>query len=259
MQIKEEVLGILKHCNIFLDAEEKTVLNIPEVKLERKLYCELDKVLNTIGLKWNKKLKCHIGDGEIFDNITAAIETGEYRDMKKELQFFPTPKNVSDKLFSKIKNLGTEILEPSAGHGDLAFELENYVTGANITLIEIDPRKCDILRDKIDKGNFNNNYTVINEDFLNFETDKKFDTIIANPPFNKNDGLRHFFKMYDMFSKNICCILPTSFIIDSTTINIRKDFQKIVKEEKLEVEVLKNGEFKESGTMIGTIIVSKIN
>ena len=42
-------------------------------------------------------------------------------------------------------------------------------------------------------------------------------------------------------------------------VNIRKDFQKIVKEEKLEVEVLKNGEFKESGTMIGTIIVSKIN
>ena len=65
--------------------------------------------------------------------------------------------------------------------------------------------------------------------------------------------------MYNMFSKNICCILPTGFILDSTTINIRKDFQKIIKEEKLEVEVLKNGEFKESGTMIGTIIVSKTN
>ena len=69
-------------------------------QLDRKQYISINEVLETIGLKWNRKEKAHIFDGEMIeDAIAEIIESGECETIKDTInrfQFFPTPDTLAD-------------------------------------------------------------------------------------------------------------------------------------------------------------------
>ena len=108
MKINDTVLDVLGNCRV-----EENVLYLP-ANLDRKVYTDVNKVLEALGGKWNRKAGGHVFDHSPADEIDDIILTGEYTDKKKEFQFFPTPSDIAEKLcdFAGI-NENTTVLEPS--------------------------------------------------------------------------------------------------------------------------------------------------
>lgn len=72
MQIPENVLAVLSRCSI-----QGTLLTLPEGQLDRKLYVAVNKVLEGLGGKWDRKAKAHVFDHEPSNDLDRAILTGE--------------------------------------------------------------------------------------------------------------------------------------------------------------------------------------
>lgn len=135
--------------------------------------------------------------------------------------FYPTPEALADKLLEGIDwNFVQSVLEPSAGKGDLAnvvvkrqhnryrFHGLKDEVGArkacDIDCIEIDP----VLRQMLEAQGFR----VVHDDFLTYETQKRYDLIVMNPPFDQGD--RHLLKALQLADRggSIRCILNAETI-----------------------------------------------
>lgn len=129
--------------------------------------------------------------------------------------FYPTPKELAEKMLIGIDWTFTrEILEPSAGKGDLAeaiqsvqkrhFDRWNSVD-IHIDTIEAEPDLISILKEK--------GFHVIGNDFLNFHTYKRYDAIIMNPPFANGD--LHLLKAINLMERwggYVVCLLNAETI-----------------------------------------------
>lgn len=78
-KIADNILDILGECRT-----EGNTLFLPDRQLERSTYQAVNKVLESIGGKWDRKAKGHVfaeGDpAELLDNVILA---GEITDLKK--------------------------------------------------------------------------------------------------------------------------------------------------------------------------------
>jgi phospholipid N-methyltransferase len=109
------------------------------------------------------------------------------------MDFFPTPPKLAEKMVKELEiKPGMNVLEPSAGKGDLADAVRNSHPEANIEVIEPVGDLRNILKAK--------GHTIIDRDFEGFEAeaDKSYDRIIMNPPFSKNRDVKHVKKAYDL-------------------------------------------------------------
>lgn len=124
--------------------------------------------------------------------------------------FYPTPERVVEKMLEGVDfTLVSSVLEPSAGKGDLAegintiFQRRTYHRWGDRDLdldcIELQPELQMILKGK--------GYRVVHNDFLSYNTFKRYDLIIANPPFSQ--GAKHLLKMLDMQENGggVICLL----------------------------------------------------
>ena len=141
-------------------------------------------------------------------------------------EFFPTPKSLLDRIESDFGDVWKDlqgdlsILEPSAGRGDIVdwlrkkpieYEISRYCrqihgNDADIDCIEIDPVLRSTLKEK--RG-----INIIHDDFLTFETAKKYDLIFMNPPFSNAD--RHLLKaihMQEKYGGMVVCIINAETI-----------------------------------------------
>ena len=82
---------------------------------------------------------------------------------------------------------------------------------------------------------------------------------IGNPPFAKLQSIKHFNHMVELLNQNgqLICILPSGDYDKSSSIKLRQEFTKFV-DDNCEVIHLDSGDFKESGTMVKTIIVKYV-
>lgn len=117
---------------------------------------------------------------------------------------------------------GKQILEPSAGKGDIL----DYLSGVhnipkeNLFCIESDPELQMILSGK--------GYKLIDTDFLKFGERYKFDVILMNPPFS--DGVDHLLKAWDVLTGgDIVCVLNAETVLNPYT-EKRKLLQRIIQE-----------------------------
>ena len=111
------------------------------------------------------------------------------------------------------------MLEPSAGKGDLVkairksfYKFSNERDyGTTIDCIEKDERLASIL-----KGD---GECVVYDDFLGFETFKRYDLIIMNPPFD--NGALHLLKAIDLMVNGgqIVCLLNAETLRNPYTNN----------------------------------------
>lgn len=129
--------------------------------------------------------------------------------------FYPTPEALADKLLEGIDwHFMESILEPSAGKGNLALSIVNkkhlhsgwyrrnqkeIIEAYDLDCIEIDP----VLRQTLEGQGFR----VVHDDFLNYETQKRYNLIVMNPPFDQ--GAAHLLKALDLMKRGgkIRCIL----------------------------------------------------
>ncbi len=160
-------------------------------------------------------------------------------------EFYPTPSNIINKMligidFEKINS----ILEPSAGKGDLVAAVKDklkysrswsrYHTDRynwDIDCIEIDQNLRYILQGK--------EYRIVHDDFLTYNTYKKYDLIIANPPFS--DGEKHLLKMLKMQENGgkIVCLLNAETLKNPYT-NNRKELLKKIEQYNAEIEYIQD-------------------
>lgn len=125
-------------------------------------------------------------------------------------QFYPTPKNLAGKMMKGIRfQRGQSILEPSAGKGDLidamidrpkedinGYRHDNSAGLNDIDAVEVDPNLRHILKGK--------GIRVVHDDFLTFDTFKRYDLIFMNPPFDR--GAEHLEKALSLLKPGGRCV-----------------------------------------------------
>ncbi len=263
---KEETL---KECTV-----EGTVIKLPAGQLDRKVYMEVKKALEGIGGKWKGGKVAGFVFASDPTDLLAEVAGGKKINLKKDFQFFGTPAGLADKVieYAELEE-GYRILEPEAGTGALAEAvIRDIGTATKIDCIELMPQNRLVL-EKLSYVN------LIGEDFMKMDLDGKYDAIIANPPFTKGQDIAHFRKMYDCLDKRgvVSCILGTGWLRSENKKpkafkewlddmegmadwkrfeNIGTDAQFIRKNgDRVYLEMVEAGTFKESGTNVRTMIV----
>lgn len=155
----------------------------------------------------------------------------------KNKDFYPAPESLIAKMISKIKEKPQNILEPSAGKGDIVEGIRDSYKFRHrgISAIEKDHDLRATLRGKGIK--------VIDSDFLTYAGPDKFDLIIANPPFAEGD--KHLLKAIDIMYRGQIIFLLNAETIRNPHTNIRKELARKLKELDAEIEYI-SGTFKDA-------------
>lgn len=237
---------ILAQCTV-----EGNVVKLPGIQLDRNIYLEIKKKLEFIGGKW----KSGKVQGFVFPlNPTELLATilGDDRDLKKDYQFFATPKAIADKLVA-LANLQQEdtILEPSAGRGAIVRAI-NEQCDVVVDCCEI----LDINRQFLSDANLRVKLNIY--DFLKLEVDNGgYSKIIANPPFAKNQDIEHVYKMWDCLAEGGRIVTIMSNHWRDATNKKETAFREWLENRPYHdiAEEIEAGAFKESGTNIAACIV----
>ena len=94
---------------------------------------------------------------------------------RKPYDFYATPVDVVKNFLSNYKLPEGDILEPSAGNGNIIQAIKDFGYLNNITAIELREEETDKLKEIADE--------VIISDFLKLKLDKEYSVIIGNPPY----------------------------------------------------------------------------
>lgn len=238
-KISESVANVLKQCRI-----EEDKVYLPS-NLDRKLYIETNKHLENSGGQWDKKQKCHIfpkGTSKLKEGIDSGATVNE----QQVYQAFFTPSWLAARLVEYADVSGQTVLEPSAGVGNLVKEC--IAAGAKqIDCKELNPEFCKELRKISMSGGLG--IGVENFDFLNVHPQLSYTRVVMNPPFTKNQWLKHLFHAYNFLvpGGKLVAILP-----DSRNNAKLVDF---LKDKDYVIRAVEDGAFKEEGTMVKVMIL----
>jgi hypothetical protein len=243
--MNEKTLEVLKNSTV-----SENSIKLPDVTLDRKEYMDVKKTLDGIGGKWKGgKTQAFVFTHDpkpLLDEILG----GKKVNLKKDFQFFGTPEKLADRLveLAEIDKTHT-FLEPSAGQGAIIKAIRKLVPKKPIGYCELMQQNKDILKD------IDDNILFLEDDFLKFALDIKFDRIIANPPFTKNQDIDHLLKMYDCLSDDgiLVCMTSTSWFRGSQKKQVA--FKEFLEENDAEIIEVDSGVFKESGTNVATLII----
>lgn len=144
-------------------------------------------------------------------------ECGQTNNAMYDPEYFPTPTHVIQRMlepyrrktdvgrYDDSKLEGLTILDPSAGSGNLlAFvkELFHPTDCPKLHAIEVNPTMQPLLREQ---------FTLVHDDFLTFQTDVRYDLILMNPPFSNGDA--HLEKAWNILAHgDIVCLLNAETI-----------------------------------------------
>ena len=172
------------------------------------------------------------------------------RDLDRELigckipGFFITPKNVAQRVIelADIRE-GMEVLEPSAGRGDIA-ELVNH--GSKLTCIEYQQKLAGILELR--------GFNTICGDFL--EHTGEYDRVCMNPPFENAQDIKHTRHAYQLLKPGgrLVSILGEGAFFRND--KVATDFRGWLEERGAEIIDLPAGAFQ--GTITSTGVKARI-
>ena len=91
---------------------------------------------------------------------------------------------------------------------------------------------------------------------MTFEPQKDYDVIVMNPPFNKGQDIAHITKAIQIAKRCVIAIASASVLFKND--NKTKAFRELVAQYNGIIEELPASSFKESGTMVNTVLI-KIN
>lgn len=241
MKITNDVLAVLSAATTNANALTLTG------QLDRSLYARTNKVLEAAGGKWNRKAKAHVFPADAAERVDQIILTGEIT-IPQDFGYFPTPAPVVTRLI-ELANVGgnSRLLEPSAGRGNIASAFKGI---AFIDCIELLPDNAAHLRAL---GYFD---SVTEADFLTVEPNPIYDNIVMNPPFAKQDDIKHV-----MHASRFLAPGGRLVSVMSAGVMFRQDrrtteFREFVEARGGVFEDVPEGAFKSSGTMVNTVIVT---
>lgn len=242
--ILDKKATVLKQCTV-----DGNVVKLPDTQLDRKVYLEVNKALNLIGGKWKGRPVFGFVFSEDPTELLKELVNGKQENIKKEYQFFATPPELADSLVAMADIQRDQlVLEPSAGQGAIVNAILKRVPSQIVYCYELMEINQKFL-DKID-------YCVFQGcDFLEADQSVFFDRIIANPPFAKNQDIDHVKQMYELLNPGgrLVSIMSKHWIL--STNKKETAFRDWLVEVNGETISLGTGHFKESGTMVGGVII----
>jgi predicted RNA methylase len=249
MKISDEVMKVLGSAEVVGANLYMTHLGT----LDRKLYTEVNKVLEAIGGKWNRSAKAHVFPEAASNVIDPILLTGEYSRTKQDFGQFDTPPEVVARVMelSEIDEFNGRpmVLEPSAGLGNIARAAADR--GAGVTTIEIDAKRNAALKAA--------GFAVNHGDFLAFHPSDafRFDLVLMNPPFAGQadiDHVTHALKFVKPGGRLVAVMSAAVLYRDNEK---TRKFRDLIGKQATGVwEELDAGAFKASGTMVRACIVA---
>ena len=244
--IDKEVLDVLSRCKF-----DGNNLLLGAVTLERSLYVKTAKVIEALGGKWNRKAQAHVFPEDAEETCADAIVSGCYVDAKREFDFFETPATLAAELVSQAGvTLRDRVLEPSAGGGRIADAI--LAAGGNAMCFEIQKSLAEKLYGRgVD--------VLAVQDFLLVKPEEifggLFDAVVQNPPFSKSQDIRHVRHAFDFLKPGgrLVSVMGTGFTFrqDRKAVEFREWFDSVGGT----YELLPEGAFKSSGTMVRSLVV----
>lgn len=243
MKIEKSVLEVLS-----VSAVEANKLTLPGT-LDRQLYVKVNKVLEAAGGKWDKKEKCHVFECDAESRVEQMIATGDIEVPKDEFNYFPTPRKIVDILIeeSNLKT-GMSVLEPSAGQGSIANVCAKY--GAEVDCYELMGANFKKLSENSELRNLKHG------DFLLQQPEAIYDRVIMNPPFLKQADIKHVTHALKFLKTGGKLVAVMSGGVTFRNNKLTSEFRDLVATRGGTIEPLPEGSFKESGTMVSTVMVS---
>lgn len=242
--IKWSVEEILRHCTL-----EDNVLKLPQVQFNKKSYAEAKKWIEEAGGSW------HGGKVQGFtfpfnaERVFSILREGKRCNLQQDFQFFATPPEVADWLVMLAGGVHEDekVLEPSAGTGSIIDAIHRSCPDVIVDCYELMPENKEILAKK-------DNIRILGDDFTKCDV-AQYDKIIANPPFSKNQDIRHVRRMYECLNPGGVLAAITGPHWEFGSESECKDFRQWLEDnggKKFEIE---EGTFKESGTGTKTIAI----
>lgn len=238
------VEDILKHCTL-----EDNVLKLPRVQFNKKSYAEAKKWIEEAGGSWQGGKVQGFTFPFNADRVFSILHEGKRCNLQQEFQFFATPAEVADWLVMLAGGVHEDekVLEPSAGTGAIIDAIHRSCPDAIVDCYELMPENKEILSKK-------DNIRILGDDFTKCDV-AQYDKIIANPPFSKNQDIRHVRRMYECLNPGGVLAAITGPHWEFGSESECKDFRKWLDDnggKKFEIE---EGAFKESGTGTKTIAI----
>lgn len=209
--------------------------------------------LEKLGIKTEEQLRAAIRE---LDSLRVAKRQEDpvkklERDLvgKKIEGFFPTPTPLVDQMidYADIKP-GHEVLEPSAGKGNIADQIMVSAPDASLDVVEYNTSLASLLEVK--------GYNVVGNDFLEY-SGKQYDRIVMNPPFENFQDIDHVKHAYDLLKPGGKLVA----IMGAGVKNSRKkavEFREWLDDAGSYIEDLPEGSFKgsERSTGVNTVMVT---
>lgn len=217
--------------------------------LDRNLYVRVNKVLEALGGKWNRKEGGHVFEGDPFQALMNAVSTGHAVDVKKTVEFFETPEMLARELVLMAAiGPGMKVLEPSAGRGAIADAVRAACPDCRIETIEPEKKNRAVLKEK--------GYRLVGSDFMKFKR-KGYDRIVMNPPFSRQQDIDHVTHAYKLLAPGGRLVSVMAASVQFRTNKKTKAFQELVAGAGTVAE-LPPETFRESGTLVNTVVVTLV-
>lgn len=164
--------------------------------------------------------------------------------------FFATPPEVVSLMIDRAEIAdGMSILEPSAGDGAIACELEKRFPESVVSVREISATLCDVLRAR--------GFDARQSDFLAEQPGVfRFDRVLMNPPFERMADIDHVRHAYDFLAEGgrlVSVMSPGPFF---RTDRKAQEFGAWLAEVGADIEDLPAQSFKASGTSVNAKLVT---
>lgn len=218
------------------------------------LYKRVNQVFEQLGGKW-KTNKGHFFPADPTDFIEVAMHTGLIQ-RRTALGFYGTPRDLGNLVVSYADlpdDPDSLHLEPQAGEGALAEIMRFAAPSAVLRVMEIDPYRRAIL----ERRGFSVHYHAAESDFLKFprlESFRRFDRVVMNPPFNRQEYLKHILHALraHLAERNgrLVSIVPVT--VDDLDTRLAEEFRRELKSYGHVWYENDPDAFKESGTNIPT-------
>jgi hypothetical protein len=179
-------------------------------QLERGLYLRVNKALAAMGGKWNRKAGAHLFPHDPLPQVDGLLSNSTLTVVKDG--YFPTPRAIGKRMIRLAQiEYGMDVLEPSAGTGELAQAIREIAPRCNLWTIESNPQRAKVLQEK--------GFDLIGDgpaDFLQHHG--KWDRIIQNPPFEVNQDIDHVMHAYSLLRPSgilVSVMSESPFFVDT--------------------------------------------
>lgn len=247
IKITDEMRGIIDQCRF-----EGNKVYLPNVQLDRKLYTQINAIFAELKGEWSRKEKAHVFPSDPREKLGILVAQEKLVDKQKFFQAYFTPPELAKRVVELAEIEPHHIiLEPSCGEGALVDEIVK-VKHAFIDVCEINNEFLNVLAAK----NYPTIRDIYPQDFLDLEYcapwDLKYDRVISNPPYNKNQWLTHSIWAYNFVKEGgrLVCILPNS-------IHSNKKFQDFVIDKRWEFQKVEAKTFEDTDIETNIVTILK--